>query len=315
MDQKAFEQRVLDQDLTEQDLRRDPACAQEVASDPAKQNALEQMDAIRQALGHGDQDDDLPEPPGGWPAFEDRLARAAASRCGGLGGGGSGPRLIMAWLGWVAAAAAIAVAALSWSHRLDDGVLPARSLTAAAAVPVAMLPTPSELHDRLRMFREINRDFDHRTHWVAMADDHADLGLGQALEDPGRLIVMRLTLQTPEMSEPLSQVDLIIIAGQQAVVTVPLDSGMSATYRIDTMSAGADRRPAIAVWAELHGRGEHREIYAALAARLVHDAGRVQTVGQMVNKGRHYVLGIGFGQTDGDEAAPQSRPSNKGGTL
>jgi len=178
-----------------------------------------------------------------------------------------------------------------------------------------MLPTPSELDERLRMFREVNSAFDHRTHWVAMANDHADLGLGQAISAPGRLIVMRLTLQGPDATGPTSQVDLIILAGQQAVVTVPLDNGLATTYRIDTQPADGDQRAKVGVWAEIHPHGERQVVRAALAARVVYQAGHVQTVGQMVDKGQHYVLGLGFGEGSGDQAAPQPSRSTNGDAL
>lgn len=309
MDHKQFEQRVLDQDLTAQDIQRDPACVEAAANDPANRAALEQIDAIRQALGHRDQDDNTPAPTGGWSAFEQRLAAVASSDC-------DTPRHrpIVAWLGWAAAAAAIVVAALVWSSRFDHAVLPTQP-SATVHTQVQMLPTPSELDERLRMFREVNSAFDHRTHWVAMANDHADLGLGQAINAPGRLIVIRLTLQRPYATEPASQVDLIILAGQQAVVTVPLDNGLATTYRVDTQPAGGDQRAKVGVWAEIHPHGERQVVRAALAARVVYEAGHVQTVGQMVDKGQRYVLGVGFGEANREQDVPQSSRSTNGGAL
>lgn len=312
MHQKQFEQRVLDRDLTAQDIQRDPACAEAAANDPANRAALEQIDTIRQALGHRDQDGSVPEPAGGWSAFEQRLAAVVSSSCDAPRRDAPRHRPIVAWLGWAAAAAAIVMAALAWSSRFDDAVLPANPPVTGQA-QVQMLPTPSELDERLRMFREVNSAFDHRTHWVAMANDHADLGLGQAINAPGRLIVIRLTLQRPDATEPVSQVDLIILAGQQAVVTVPLDNGLAATYRIDTQPAV--QRAKVGVWAEIHPRGERQVVRAALAARVVCEAGHVQTVGQMVDKGQHYVLGLGFGEANGDQAAPQPSRSTNGGAL
>lgn len=327
MDKKEFEQRVLDQNLTAQTVHRDPACGQAMQNDPANRQSLEQIDTIRQALGHADPADQMPEPTGGWAAFENRLAHAASQSqrlsCPAddhapvqhsQAGMTRGRLMFVRWAGYVAAAAAIAIAIVGWWPRLTHTQSPADP-SAQAGANAAMVPSGGEVNERLLMFREINSVFESKAAWVATADGEAEMGLGQSIDGAMPLIVIRLTLGKLGAADPVSQVDMVIVAGQQASVTVPIDTGLVSTYQIDTTAARGNGPASVSVWAQLRQADDDQQIRAALATRLNYQPGAVQRAGQIVESGQTYTLKVGFGKVDPSSTNLQPNAPNGGGSL
>ena len=248
-------------------------------------SALEDFDRLRGELAA---DDTEVEPSGGWSAFEDRLTRPMTSR-----------RWRWRWTP-PALAASLLLAVAGWSLYLggrgDHG--PGIAGRAPAGDPPQRLRslgfTPREVADRVEVFDEVSRDFDRRAQWVVIGDKTTDLGLGEQDQPVGQgLLLLRLTLSGDD--DVASRVDLVIVPGQRAELTVPTDEGPHVRYRVNTSDGEPIR---LQLWVDLIRPDGERSTMAALATDLTLEPGQVTSAGRMVTSSGRYELNVGIYRTN-----------------
>ncbi len=230
-------------------------------------------------------DDRLDVPEGGWAAFESRLARAVSRR-----------RWRRAWRqpGLIAAALLLGVF-LGWGAlprsagpNLAGGRLPAADARRPGSPTAELAFSPSEINSRVSAFRQIADVFDQRTSWVALTKGASDLGLAaDPSSQPGELMLLRLALVRG--SSVVSQTDVVIVPGQDAELTLPLEGGESVRYLLATSAEDPAR---LNIYAELRGRHRPDQALAAVGSDLRVRPGEVCAAGQMLTQQGEYGVAV-----------------------
>ncbi|MHC4715863.1 MAG: hypothetical protein ACYS5V_02745, partial [Planctomycetota bacterium] len=152
------------------------------------------------------------------------------------------------WLRWPAlatlAAAAMVVGAALWHLHLHG--LPRTGRDDSAALAAASL-SPAEVDRHRRMFESVSEVFEGRTTWVALANGTSDIGLRPAAVDRTHVLLLRLVMS--RQGKVVSNADLVMVAGQDARVVVPLADGRSVRYHV---ASGSEAGP-LAVLAKVTG--------------------------------------------------------------
>lgn len=255
---------------------------------PECRQAVNEFDQLGAALKGPSPDD---EPAGGWTSFEARLSAAAKPAHP------MRPR-------WLAVAAAVLLATGTflvgrWSER--SPTRPIAISSAPETQPDTVQPhfAAHEISQAVNAFEQVSKVFDGRASWMLVSHDSSDVGVAAHPVDSARKVLM-LRLTVTRGGKLASDADLLVIPGQTANLTVPIQGGQSLKYRIGT-SAGEPTR--LTVWLEVatpHGG----EALGALSTNLNLDPGQKVTAGQLATTAGEYELKIAFSRADLPEAKP-----------
>ncbi len=171
------------------------------------------------------------------------------------------------------------------------GIPPGPDQHTPQPVPLAVVPaiqfTRADIDREVQVFRNVSEMFDGRTSWVALADQSADMGLMPMPAVPQRKVLL-LRLVMSRGMEPRSNIDLVIVPGEEASLEVPFQAGQVLHYQIAT-TAGKDQR--LSLWAEVRTPNDG-ETLAALATSLRPLPGQVLSAGRLVTASGGYNLEI-----------------------
>jgi len=195
------------------------------------------------------------------------------------------------------AAALLLAVGLGWSLRPlgwpgSASSKPPVTTPGSAGATAALAFAPQEIRQNVSAFRQVADVFDQRASWVLVADRTSDVGLGRDPAEPeDRLLLLRLTMCKGE--QVVSRSDLVIVPGEGADLTVPLENGRKLRYQIGTT---LDQPTRLSLWAELQGEQGAGRTLAALATDLPVQPGQVLGAGEMVTTTGHYALQVAFAQ-------------------
>jgi len=248
--------------------------------------ASEDFDRLRRTL---DDSADDSEPHGGWESFENRLSTAVN-------------RSQPARLRWLAVAAAVVLAsgAFELGRRLEKPNVAPIALTRSApqSAPNSHFE-PHEISQAVSAFDQVSKVFDGRASWMLVSHESSDVGVvTQPVDSSRKVLLLRLTVT--HGGQLASDADLLVIPGQTANLTVPMQGGQSLKYRIGT---SADEPTRLTVWLEVstpHGG----EALGALSTNLDMDPGQKVTAGQLATTAGEYELKIAFARA----ALPEGKP-------
>lgn len=277
----------LDHDWDEPMRRRAAEMLAHLESCPDCQAGILEDDRIRQALGAFQSS---AEPPDGWDNFERRLdMRPPHSLPIGKDQTGFGAR----WLA-IAASLLIAMGGVFEAGRAFRNAGPATLAKMSAPTPAAnAVFAPPELRNEVSAFRQVSQVFDGRAGWMLVSDEANDVGVTTSSDMPAhQLLLLRLTLA--HGGESASDADLLVVPGQSANLTLPLDAGRSLHYRIVTSSQDPTR---ISVWLAIKSR-VGAETLAALSRNLQLRPGQKTNAGNLTTSAGAYELKIGFASAD-----------------
>ena len=147
---------------------------------------------------------------------------------------------------------------------------------AAEPAPPPVVPaiqfTRADVDREVQVFTNVSETFGGRTSWVVLADQLTELGLMPAPAVPqGKVLLLRLVMSRG--TEPRSNIDLVIVPGEEASLDVPFQAGQALHYQIAT-TTGPDQR--LSLWAEVR-TPNGGETLAALATSLRPLPGQVLT--------------------------------------
>jgi hypothetical protein len=267
---------LLNFDWTEQDRQRAREVLQHLDSCPDCAAAVADFDQIRNRLAP----DVSPPIDDQWPDIEHRLQNATRR-----------PNLRLRWA--MAAAAAILLALGSFQIGRFGRSLPnvaEQSKTAADAD--FSFPTGDEAH-QVEAFGKVSEVFDHQTTWVMNSDAQADMGLSkQDIPAPNHVFLIRLVVD--DAGREVSSADLVIVPGQKAEMTVPIDDSATIKYNIGT---SANVPTCLNFWAQIqtpHGN----DILGAVSTSLQMNPGQKVTAGEITTEHGSYRLKVAFGRYD-----------------
>ncbi len=256
--------------------------------------AMREYDRLHEALEPAED----AEPVGGWSAFEDRL----------LDGGASVRGMWFSQTLKLAAAFLLGIMVIEvgrsvfWSRAGNvvavNSATPAtttmpKPTTMPTPTPVATPPfTTQEVAQHAQAFDQVSQVFDRRTSWVLLANNTSDVGLvDQPIVEQRKLLLLRLSMTRNK--ESVSSSDLVIVPGQSASLTVPLEHGQSLHYEIGTTTGEPTK---LSLWAELQSSRGGQAI-GALATELQLEPNQKTRAGELVTSSGEYQLKIGFSQT------------------
>lgn len=285
MNREQIEQMLLDRGVTEATLDQHPLLAEALRADPTLMECLQEYDALRAAMGPASQ---APvEPPAkGWAAMEQRMTQTIAS---GLTTRPPHQFRIGRILAW---AAAVVVAASGWAvFLLQHSGGPTTDIQGKLAM------SAHDIAQAVAVFSNVTDTLDGKASWVAVSKNNADVGLGAAKPAGSRhLLLLRLTLLVD--GRTASQADVVIVAGQSATVTLPLNNGRQVRYEIGTTRTPSTGATQLSLWAQLQKHNApDGESLAALATQLQPHVGQVVSAGEMVTHNDRYELRVSFGQS------------------
>lgn len=226
------------------------------------------------------------EPPGGWVAFQRRLSDATpvASRR---------ITLRLRPVGAIAASIGIVVAAFMLGQTASRPDLKPIALMPSSRTSPDERPTfaPRQISEDVEAFNQVSQVFDGRASWMLVANGASDVGVENqpVLAGAGDVLLLRLT--TTRAGKVASDADLLVVPGQTANLTVPLNSGgHSLHYRIGTSSGEPTR---LAVWLDINTKQGGQPL-AALATNLDVEPGQTVTAGQLATSAGEYEFTIEF---------------------
>jgi hypothetical protein len=282
---ESYQQSSLDFGWDEPTRRRAAEVLDHIRSCPACQARLREFDRIADALSSDESTDAIP--PGGWAAFERRLAGTAPHH----------PARPMAWLRpTLAIAASFVLVAGAFTlgrfiPRPDPEPVAVHPVTPASIARDTAAIAPSKVNHEVRAFDQVSKVFDGRASWMLVANGASDVGVAPAALAGESRNVLLLRLTVTRGKQIASDADLLVVPGQTANLTVPLhDSGHSLHYRIGT---SAEEPTRLAVWLDIN-TPQGGQPLAALATNLQVEPGQKVTAGQLATSAGDYELTIGF---------------------
>ena len=237
---------------------------------PACTTAATGYDTLRAAMGPTDA---AAGPAGGWQAFDDRLNRRVE-------------RPIRS-VGWnrIALAASLLLAIAGWT-RYWFTLSPESSGSTSEAALVSF--TPEEASVRAAVFDQVSAVFDRRTSWVLVSDSSTDFGLMPDPHPPDQdVLLLRLALFRE--GAVVSTADVMIVPGQAAAITVPIERGRRLRYHLATF---ADEPERLSLWLDLENLADGRQTLAVLATDLHVPSGESISVGRLVTDDDEYTLRV-----------------------
>jgi hypothetical protein len=252
----------------------------------ACQSAVEDFDVLRAALAPVQP----PEPAGGWDAMRRRIASPIPRR---------GIHHTRWFRGGLMIAASVLIASgVFWAGRQTVTPPPVATIPVPTEPAMASL-SPSEVSHEVRAFRQVSKVYDGHAGWMMVSQDNSDVGVVSGpVSQSKHVLVLRLDLW--QGKELVSNSDLLVLAGQKADLTVPLQNGQSLHYRIGTST---DEPTQLTVWLELK-TPQGGEPLAALATNLQMRRGQKVTAGKFATSAGEYELKIDFASRDLTENKP-----------
>lgn len=274
-----YRQHLLQLDLSADERRATADALRHLETCADCQRAIAQYEQLQSSLKP---DEQTPEPPGGWAAFENRLLASVEPRRASWF-----PQTMRLAAAFLLGILIVEAMRLVPSHSTVPAP-PSQNPTIAQATPAF---TPQEIAQHAQAFNEVSQVFDRRASWVLLANNANDVGVADGpIADHRKLLLIRLTMT--HANEPVATSDLVIIPGQSASLTVPLQSGNSVHYEIGTTTGDSTR---LSLWAELQGKG-HKQALGALATELQVQPDEKLTAGELVTTSGAYQLKVGFSQ-------------------
>jgi len=309
MDCEDYCRRYLDNDWTRSSLSDAVKVAEHLCACVACRKAADQYDQVRHVLGSADSLSEL------------RMTRRPAKAA-------SATRPISIWVAATAAIAPVlAASVIGWmvyvqtqhkglakqaAKQPDEPVAFQVAGTQPPATSHQPPTTPSwtaeDIHRGVQVFQEVSATFDGRTSWVALGDRSADFGLDTSNVDSVGLDNRVGTSPTPQTvlsvkprvfllrlvffrgRDEKSRTDLVIVAGQNARMDLPLEPGRILHYVIGT-TVGAP--PKLSLWTEV--RSPHGgETVAVLATQMRPHSGDTLNAGHIMTSSGEYSLEVSF---------------------
>ena len=256
------------------------------------QSAMEDFDVLRGTLLPVQP----PEPAGGWDAMRRRIASPIPQQRL------SSPHWFRA--GLMIAASVLVAVGVFWVGRqtvvpptiviTPEGTRPNHvKVSDPSTEPVEMPISQGDVSHEVQAFRQVSKVYDGHAGWMMVSQNSSDVGM---VSDPAsqskRVLVLRLDLWHGK--ELVSNSDLLVLAGQKADLTVPLQSGQSLHYRIGT-STGEPTQ--LTLWLELKTPAGGEPL-AALSTNVQMRRGQKLTAGKFATSAGEYELKIDFASTE-----------------
>lgn len=149
---------------------------------------------------------------------------------------------------------------------------------------------PQQLSHAVNAFTQVSQVFDERASWMLISRDASDVGVSQepVANDARKVLLLRLVLL--RSGKVASDADLLVIPGQVANLTVPLQPDQSLHYRVGTST---DEPTRLSLWLEVKTPTGGAPL-AALSTNLRMQPGEKITAGQLSTSAGDYELNIGF---------------------
>jgi hypothetical protein len=265
---------LLNFDWTEEERRRAREVLQHLDSCPDCAAAVADFDQVRNRLTpnvSGLSDDQ-------WRNIEQRIQSIARR-----------PHLRLGWA--MAAAAAILIGFVSFEAGRVRRPAPNVAVQSQAAGDADVsFPAGDEAH-QVEAFGKVSEVFDHHTAWVMNSDSEADVGLSkQDLASPPQVLLIRLAVDVA--GREVSAADLVIVPGQRAELTVPINGSTMLKYNIGT-SAGVPTT--LDFWAQIQSPGRN-DVLGAVSTSLQMTPGQRLTAGEITTERGSYRLKVAFGR-------------------
>jgi len=271
-----IQETLLNFDWTEEDRQRAREVLKHLDSCPDCAGAVADFDQIRNRLTPDVSalTDDQ------WRTIDQRLKTAAAR-----------PYVRLRWA--MAVAAAIFIGFVSFQAGRAGRSLP--NIAMQSKIPSDTdfpFPAGDEAH-QVEAFGKVSEVFDHRTIWVMNSDAQADMGLSkQDLAAPHQVFLIRLAVDVA--GRDVSNADLVIVPGQSAEMTVPINDSATIKYNIGT---SANVPMTLNFWAQIqtpHGN----DVLGAVSTSLQMNPGQKLTAGEITTERGSYRLKVAFGRYD-----------------
>jgi hypothetical protein len=188
--------------------------------------------------------------------------------------------------------------------------------------PATDIWTAEDVRRGVQVFQEVSATFDGRTSWVALGDRSAEMGLvssgvdalglgnavakgnlfdnvsnqtvpptvGDAPAGKPRVFLLRLVLSRGR--EAKSRTDLVIVAGQNARLELPLEPGRIVRYVIGTTAAASTK---LSLWTEVRSP-LGGETMAVLATQMQPRSGEAVSAGRVDTASGEYSLEVSFAE-------------------
>jgi anti-sigma factor RsiW len=227
-------------------------------------------------------------PAGGWDAMEQRLLRNVTRRRR------PDPRL------WMALAASLLIALIGygigrWSGPKSAIVPVAVQPSNPVAAPRVAMLSQADIDRQVKAFDEVSGVFDRHATWLLVGDNTSDMGVSNSDIGPQRqILLLRLTMV--RSGAIISNADLAILPGQQANLTVPVNSETSLRYHIEASQQEPTRLTLSTQLTTPH----HSQVLAALETTLNVEPGQRLSAGNMVTSNGEFNLEIAFGRANLD---------------
>jgi hypothetical protein len=264
---------------------------------PACQSALNEYAELQQ----------ITAPPGdaaptfGWAAFQTRLN---------AGGGQSRPGFLIARWAAISVAASIAflgfvIIGISYSNKWATR---ASAPATPGSISLAAF-SPSQVPQQVEAFTKVSEAFDNKASWMLISGHASDVGITQSTVEERTLVLLRLTLL--HGGATVSNADLILIPGQQADLTLPLDEKSVLRYSI---SASTGVPTNLTLWLGIGPAGATSETIAAMSTEMPLAPGQVISAGQLTTKSGQYELKVGFTRAAIGSKTPSQGAGRSGAT-
>jgi hypothetical protein len=265
----------------------------------ACRSALGDFDRIRDALAPAE----ACEPAGGWEAMQWRMDDTLRS-AGRAGPAAARPPVLRPSLAIAASIAVIAAATFEMGQSVARRAAIAEAkgkevimVERSSGDPAPATISPNELSHDVEAFRQVADVYDGRAGWMMVSQNDSDVGIMHSQSAPSNKVLL-LRLDLWHGRELVSNSDLLVLAGQTADLTVPMDDGQSLHYRIGTsLPADDDYTPAgqaqLHLWLELNTPRGHSPL-AALSTNLQLRPDQKVTAGKLATSAGEYELKIEF---------------------
>ncbi len=284
-----FRETLLELNLDERDRGRVGLVLKHLEGCAACQEAFRNFDNIQSAIALTDRN---VEPAEGWTRFQENLASHVLR-----------PSRISAWYRPLGIAAAVFIVCGAFALGLSLARVGGRSIAVAGPGPTEETGphfTVGDIHHEVTAFRRISEVYDGRAGWIWVSKGASDVGIAESnIVGAEKLLLLRLTVLAGERQ--VSQADLMVIAGQTANLTVPLEDGAALHYRVETST---DEPTHLSLWLEMR-TPTAIEPLAALSSSLRLQPGQKVTAGELSTTSGRYVLKVAFARASlGSESQP-----------
>jgi hypothetical protein len=216
------------------------------------------------------------------------------------------PPIIRPSFAIAASIAVIAAATFQFGQTLGRGIGIREAKTTEVVIngsrnsdPAPATITSTELSHDVEAFQKVTDVYDGRAGWMMVSKDDSDVGIAPAPVTPGKKVLL-LRLDLWHGRDLVSDSDLLVLAGQTADLTVPLENDQSLHYRVSTAGEPAAEVEApehLNLMLELKTPSGHRPL-AALSTTLQLQPGQKVTAGRLTTSAGEYELKIEFKEAD-----------------